>query len=246
MNGENINNNHNDNKNENKINDNDNNDINNDNSELNKIFNSNFDKNIIEKKYGEYLQKLYEKTLEIERNKISQTEKDLKRKEYLKKYQIIDIDNIFKNDRTELEINKIKNNLKNKNEKYNKNNIKIKKILTLSKISFEIEYKTHPGEEIGICGEGQEFLGNWDKDKCFKLKCFNEKIWKGTIKLNNLNDFEFKFVLKSNNNFKWQDGDNNKVIFQDLYQEVLKNHKGKNNNYEYEYINDELILKCKW
>ncbi len=39
-------------------------------NEINKIFNSDFlDKNIIEKKYEEYLQKVYEKTLEIEKKK---------------------------------------------------------------------------------------------------------------------------------------------------------------------------------
>ena len=81
------------------------------------------------------------------------------------------------------------------------------------------------------------------KKKFFKLNCCNEKIWKGTIDYNNnYKNFEFKFVLLSNNNvIKFQDGENNKFEIDNL-----KEKRGKYNRYEYEYINDELILKCKW
>ncbi len=84
------------------------------------------------------------------------------------------------------------------------------KITTLNKISFEIEYKTYPGEKIGITGNIDK-LGNWDKNKCYKLKCFNEKIRKGSIDYNNnYKNFEFKFALLSNNNIiKYQEGENN-------------------------------------
>ena len=52
--------------------------------------------------------------LEIERNKLSETDKDLKKKEYIKKYQTINNDKNY--EKSELEINKILNNLKKRND----------------------------------------------------------------------------------------------------------------------------------
>jgi hypothetical protein len=120
--------------------------------------------------------------------------------------------------------------------------------LTLQKVTFEIVYPTVFGEEIGILGSG-ESLGNWKQDKVIKLKWNKGNIWKGSIPINeyNLSDFEFKFVLLSNNKIKqWESGGNNIVNFNNIYQEVVKRRNGKFSKYNYEYLDDELVLKCKW
>ena len=143
------------------------------------------------------------------------------------------------------DINKNNNNMNINNNNRNMTN---NQSLNLQKVSFEIEYSTVFGEEIGICGSGNS-LGNWDPNKVFKLKWTNGNIWRGSITLNQYNfiNFEFKFVLLSNNKIKtWESGGNNIVNFNNIYQQVLRNRKGKFSKYNYEYINDELILKCKW
>ena len=143
------------------------------------------------------------------------------------------------------EINRNQNMNINNN---NNNNTVPNQGLSLHKVTFQIEYATIFGEEIAISGSGNS-LGNWDQNKVFKLKWTNGNIWKGSIDLNeyNFSNFEFKFVLLSNNKIKtWENGGNNIVNFNNIYQVVLKNRKGKFSKYEYEYINDELILNCKW
>ena len=120
--------------------------------------------------------------------------------------------------------------------------------LTLQKVTFEIVYPTVFGEEIGILGSG-ESLGNWKQDRVIKLKWNKGNIWKGSISINeyNLADFEFKFVLLNNNKIsKWESGSNNIVNFNKIYQEVIKRRNGRFNKYNYEYLDDELVLKCKW
>ena len=146
------------------------------------------------------------------------------------------------------EINRNQNMNINRNNNNNNNNTVPSQGLTLHKVTFQIEYATIYGEEIAISGSGNS-LGNWDQNKVFKLKWTNGNIWKGSISLNeyNFSNFEFKFVLLSNNKIKtWENGGNNIVNFNNIYQVVLKNRKGKFSKYDYEYINDELILNCKW
>jgi hypothetical protein len=149
------------------------------------------------------------------------------------------------------EINRNQNmnmNINRNNNNNNNNNIVPSQGLSLHKVTFQIEYATIFGEEIAISGSGDS-LGNWDQNKVFKLEWTNGNIWKGSISLNeyNFRNFEFKFVLLSNNKIKtWENGGNNIVNFNDIYQVVLKNRKGKFSKYDYEYSNDELILKCKW
>ena len=51
----------------------------------------------------------------------------------------------------------------------------------------------------------------------------------------------------SNNKIKqWESGGNNIVNFNNIYQEVVKRRNGRFSKYNYEYLEDELVLKCKW
>ena len=175
-------------------------------------------------------------------------------------------DNFFENS-VSSENNNMNENMNNNNNNTNNNNIRMNNNmnninndrmsevsenytqgLTLQKVTFEIVYPTVFGEEIGVLGSGNS-LGNWNQDRVIKLKWNKGNIWKGSISINeyNLTDFEFKFVLLFNNKIKqWESGANNIVNFNNIYQEVIKNRNGRFNKYNYQYLEDELVLKCKW
>ena len=122
--------------------------------------------------------------------------------------------------------------------------------IIINKIIFSIKYNTSFGEEVGILGSIPN-LGNWNQAGIFYLKWNNGNIWKGEIPIeaNPPMDFEFKFVISSNRNVKkWESGDNNKVYFDKLLNEIKYKKNGYFNKYEYRYDSTEggLYLKCKW
>ena len=76
-------------------------------------------------------------------------------------------------------------------------------------------------------------------------------LWKGEIKIEveDLQDFEFKFVIVEKGEIKhWESGNNNVINFTGLINEFQYRTKGRYNKYEYEYNpNDGTIcIKCKW
>ena len=142
------------------------------------------------------------------------------------------------------------NNINNESNEDMNNNILNKGDFPLKKITFEINYKTKFGEEIGILGN-IDYLGNWNTNKVFKLKWTNGNLWVGSIYINedNLIDFsfEFKFILLYHNKIiKWQSGINNIFSFNDIYQKLILQKNGKYSKYSYKYLDEELILNCKW
>ena len=135
---------------------------------------------------------------------------------------------------------------------YHNINLNISKYndLNINKIIFSIKYDTIFGEEVGILGSIPK-LGNWDQNKIFYLNWNNGNIWIGDFSLetNSFLDFEFKFVISSNRKVKkWENGDNNKVFFDKLLNEVKYKKNGFFNKYEYIYDSnkEELYLKCRW
>ena len=72
---------------------------------------------------------------------------------------------------------------------------------------FKIKYETSPGEEICIFGESPDF-GNWKYPK-FKLRWSEGHIWQANYQMSkSSNNIKFKFVCHSNNNDKWEEGEN--------------------------------------
>ena len=72
---------------------------------------------------------------------------------------------------------------------------------------FKIKYETYPGEEICIFGESPDF-GNWKYPK-FKLRWSEGHIWQANYQMSkSSNNIKFKFVCHSNNNDKWEEGEN--------------------------------------
>ena len=139
----------------------------------------------------------------------------------------INVYNLNPNDLSQSQSNSYFSPVNNKNSSLNSiNDIKINKII------FSIRYDTTFGEEIGILGSLPN-LGNWNQNGIFHLNWNNGNVWTGDINIENLSDFEFKFVISSNGNVKkWENGDNNKVNFDKLINEIKYKKKGYFNKYE--------------
>ena len=122
--------------------------------------------------------------------------------------------------------------------------------IMINKIIFSIKYDTAFGEDVGVLGSIEK-LGNWDQSGIFYLNWNSGNIWTGEIEIDNnpLIDFEFKFVVSSNRYVKrWENGDNNKVNFDKLVNEIKYKKCGFFDKYEYRYesTKGQLFLKCKW
>ena len=158
---------------------------------------------------------------------------------------------IIKSDKDK-KLNNISTNI-NSFEKFNTNNNinneNMNNNIQINKIIFSIRYDTQFGEEIGILGSISQ-LGNWNQNDIFYLKWNNGNIWTGEIIFETIPvDFEFKFIIASNRFIKqWESGDNNKVYFDRLLNEIKYKKKGFFNKYEYRYdsVKGELFLKCRW
>jgi hypothetical protein len=134
---------------------------------------------------------------------------------------------------------------------YNENRYVTQNNNNVRKITFQMVYETIFGEEIGILGN-LPVLGNWKKDDIFYLKWNEGNKWIGSIDYNDFSSkegFEFKCVISFNRTVKnWESGDNNKIEFSKLYQDLIRSKRGKFNKFNYEY-NDrsqELIIFCNW
>ena len=97
---------------------------------------------------------------------------------------------------------------------------------------FKIKYETYPGEEIYIFGDSPDF-GNWKNPK-FKLTWSEGHIWQANYQISkSSNSIKFKFVCHSNNNDKWEEGENRLLS--------PKNLNGLERTKEGKYI-----LDCVW
>ena len=97
---------------------------------------------------------------------------------------------------------------------------------------FKIKYETYPGEEICIFGESPDF-GNWKYPK-FKLRWSEGHIWQANYQMSKSNNnIKFKFVCHSNNNDKWEEGEN-RILSPHNLNGLEKTTEGK------------YILDCVW
>ena len=120
----------------------------------------------------------------------------------------------------------------------------------LIKIIFSIHYNSTFGEEVYILGSSPK-LGMWKLGGALLLKWNQGNLWKGeiNIEVDDLQDFEFKFVIVEKGKIKyWESGDNNVVNFTGLINQFQFNRYGRYNKYEYEYNPNRgsLLLKCHW
>ena len=123
-------------------------------------------------------------------------------------------------------------------------------IYPLNRIIFSIDYNSLFGEEVGILGSSPK-LGLWNLSDALLLKWNFGNMWTGEInvEVEDLQDFEFKFVIIENNKIKyWESGNNNIVNFTGLINEFQFNKIGRYNKYEYEYNQNDgiLLIKCHW
>ena len=123
-------------------------------------------------------------------------------------------------------------------------------IYPLNKIIFSIIYNTIYGEEVCILGSSAK-LGMWKYEGALHLGWNEGNLWKGEINISveDLQDFEFKFIIVEKGKIKyWESGNNNIVNFTGLINEFQFKQKGKYNKYEYEYHPNDgsLTIKCNW
>ena len=172
----------------------------------------------------------------------------------------IKVPNISDLKRNSLEINILNENIESINSirgnschisKKKKNEHKIKKI------TFQIQYNTKIGEDIGLLGSIKE-LGQWAQKNALRMYWNKGNIWKTTIDISftEINSFEYKFALFSNGNIiEWESGDNRLFNLSDIQKSIKRNIKNKKNtqlnticedDYEYNMKDHTLILKCAW
>jgi hypothetical protein len=191
---------------------------------------------------GKYYEEIYNQALQIEKGEEYKETND---------EQSISDDDYSLNDEENT------NNEENTNDEpsykmtYNENRYVTQNNNNVRKITFQMVYETIFGEEIGILGN-LPVLGNWKKDDIFYLKWNEGNKWIGSIDYNDFSSkegFEFKCVISFNRTVKnWESGDNNKIEFSKLYQDLIRSKRGKFNKFNYEY-NDrsqELIIFCNW
>ena len=210
---------------------------------------------------GKYFEQIYKDTIALienecfNNNKIqisSENNSEINNIQDISNSNLSDNNNFINNNLSNEEILNFNvtniNNINNESNEDMNNNIFDKGYFPLKKITFEMNYKTKFGEEIGILGN-IDYLGNWNTNKVFKLKWTNGNLWVGSIYINedNLIDFEFKFILLYHNKIiKWESGINNIFSFNDINQKLIQQKNGQYSKYSYKYLEDELILKCKW
>ena len=163
--------------------------------------------------------------------------------------------------------NNINNNLYFSQENYNiyNNNTiksktktsKSKKVFKVNKITFQMNYNTKPGEDLGVIGSMQE-LGNWDQNRALRMSWNDGNIWKASINYNfeREKEFEFKFIFIENGRVKrWEDGNNRKLGFNQLKDIIEPNIKEEffvefknidNKDIIYDHKEGNITIICSW
>ena len=163
--------------------------------------------------------------------------------------------------------NNINNNLYFSQENYNiyNNNTiksktktsKSKKVFKVNKITFQMNYNTKPGEDLGVIGSVSE-LGNWDQNRALRMSWNDGNIWKASINYNfeREKEFEFKFIFIENGRVKrWEDGNNRKLGFNQLKDIIEPNIKEEffvefknidNKDIIYDHKEGNIIIICSW
>lgn len=163
--------------------------------------------------------------------------------------------------------NNINNNLYFSQENYNiynnntiKSKTKIpksKKVFKVNKITFQMNYNTKPGEDLGVIGSVSE-LGNWDQNRALRMSWNDGNIWKASINYNfeREKEFEFKFIFIENGRVKrWEDGNNRKLGFNQLKDIIEPNIKEEffvefknidNKDIIYDHKEGNITIICSW
>lgn len=77
-------------------------------------------------------------------------------------------------------------------------------------LRFRVQHKTKYGQQLCVIGDIPE-LGSW-KDALGKMHWSNDHIWKLNLKISNIKEVNYKFIiLNSNQSQKWESGDNRKI-----------------------------------
>jgi 4-alpha-glucanotransferase len=77
----------------------------------------------------------------------------------------------------------------------------------IMKVKFTIDYRTHWGQNLYICGSGP--LGDWEEQQAIKMYPATAENWEVDINIENNDSLTYKFFLKdeSNGSISWEFGD---------------------------------------
>ena len=184
-----------------------------------------------------------EETEEKEENLLSkEAKKEIKKKKVTKI--------VNKNSKSDNQIKGTKHNKLLNNNPKNKSLTK-NHIFKIDKIIFEIKYDTQIGENISVIGSINK-LGDWDTALRLNLNWNEGNIWNGSFDYEEVNDFEYKFIIVDNGCVKeWEFGINRKFIFQQIKSLIEPNLANgniiilkniMNQNLEYDYNNYSLKI----
>ena len=164
-----------------------------------------------------------------------------------------------------ISIPKITNNINYNIQNYNNFNfnpqityntpIKKKPEIKIEKLSFQMQYQTWMGQELGIIGSINE-LSNWDQGRAKKLTWTDGNIWIIDFYFNVSFDFEYKFIFIENNWVKtWEDGNNRIYNFNEIKGRLDNGNVNgdfiyvndfNQTNLEYDIKNNALKIICQW
>ena len=164
-----------------------------------------------------------------------------------------------------ISIPKITNNINYNIQNYNNFNfnpqityntpIQKKPEIKIEKLTFQMQYQTWMGQELGIIGSINE-IGNWDQGNAKKLTWTDGNIWIIDFYININYDFEYKFIFIENNWVKtWEDGNNrnfkfgeikNKLESQSVNGDIIYVNDYNLTNLEYNIKNNGLKIICQW
>ena len=74
------------------------------------------------------------------------------------------------------------------------------------KIVVRINYHTNWGENLFVCGSA-EVLGKWNPDKALALHFNGHGEWEANFEVEELDDIQYKYFIKSKETIKWEFGD---------------------------------------
>ena len=75
------------------------------------------------------------------------------------------------------------------------------------KVTFHLKYDSHWGEELFLTGNVEK-LGSWNPDKALAMRYVNNGYWSVDVELNDTETIEYKYIIKENEQFRWEAREN--------------------------------------
>lgn len=77
-------------------------------------------------------------------------------------------------------------------------------------VRFSLPFSTKFGERILVTGNHEE-LGNWVGDQALELQWTTGNVWRGSMILQEVPKFEYKYICVGQTQTRWEEGANRKI-----------------------------------